>query len=314
MRSSFSPAVGCAAVLAASLFTNTVSAGTIRHDRDDSLYTGLSADPRYQSAGQLGAFRADGSLIHTCSGTLIASSWVLTNGHCISDPDIASIKFRFGSGSEPWATYDAARWIAHPRWDHGQSVFEAGDIGLLELSAAVSGVAPAVRYTGQDIVGIEATLVGYGRTGTGHTGSTLSSGTRRAGNNVLDGYGHQVLYGPFAEELVFADFDDPGGDGAWWNNWMGSNVPLDLEYQSAPGDSGGSWFIDVDGTTYLAAVNKGTAANDFNVDSDYDDASIAERLWFYNDWIDSYVTVPEPAGLAGFALAAAALGRRSRRR
>jgi hypothetical protein len=57
-----------------------------------------------------------------------------------------------------------------------------------------------------------------------------------------------------------------------------------------PGDSGGGWFIDVNGEMQLAAVTS-FYLGDFS----YVGATGALRVSLYNDWIDSYV--PEPTSL-----------------
>src|SRR5688572_29597869 len=51
--------------------------GTIRHDREDLLYTDLAALPDFQSVGKL----QSNDEIDVYSGTLIAPQWVLTAAH-----------------------------------------------------------------------------------------------------------------------------------------------------------------------------------------------------------------------------------------
>ena len=57
---------------------------------------------------------------------------------------------------------------------------------------------------------------------------------------------------PYPEFLLFADFDNPDNpaDSRW-----GSATPLDLEYQTAGGDSGGGWFLNYEGRERLYAVH-----------------------------------------------------------
>ena len=139
-------------------------AGTIRHDRDDLLYTDLAALAEFEPVGML---KNNGEL-GLYSGTLVKPQWVLTAAHAVTNPTPTTGTFDVG-GSQ----YTADQWIAHPQWTGvlGRGV----DLALIHLTAPVSGITPATLYTGSAEFNKAATIVGFGLTGTGLTGSTPDS-------------------------------------------------------------------------------------------------------------------------------------------
>ena len=295
-------------------------AGTIRHDRADSSYLNLGAASAYSSVGQFTG--ATPSFSFSASGTLIAPDWILTAGHVVDQA--TSLTFTIGGGS-----YQASQWTAHSHWNGNLS--SGYDIALVQLSAAVPGIAPASRYTGASEVGALATAVGFGKTGTGLTGATIFDGNKRAGQNVIDRF-----YSNQNKRLLLSDFDGPLNAA---DNAFGSSTPVDLEYLIAPGDSGGGLFVDFGQGPLLAGVHSFGSAIDGVVDSDYGDRSGHTRVSIFNSWIDSIIgggggstspgngngkgggkpfiggaPVPEPSGVALSIIAAAALTRRARGR
>ena len=169
------------------------------------------------------------------------------------------------------------------------------DIALLRLATLETNVTAAVLNTSSSEISNIATYVGYGNTGTG-TGGYVdgTSGTRRAGNNVIDITGSAI---GFSSNLVFSDFVNPDG-GEPVN--LGDANPLDLEYNIAPGDSGGAMFIDFGSGYVLSGVNSLIASADGTSDADYGDLSGATRVSAYYDWILSTTgaTVPEHSSFA----------------
>lgn len=245
----------------------TVHAGTIRHDRSDSLYLGLGAAPVYASVGQI--VGKTPSYGFYASGTLISPDWVLTAAHVVDEATSLTLKI----GGE---SYAASQWVYHSKWNGDLT---AGyDIALVKLGSS-PGITPATRYTGSDELGAVGTSVGFGMTGTGLTGATTFDREKRAGQNVIDRF-----YSPRNKRIFLSDFDNPLDSG---DNWFGSSTPLDLEYLIAPGDSGGGVFIDLGSGPLLAGVHSFGMARDGVVDSDYGDASGHTRVSVFNSWIDS---------------------------
>ena len=258
-----------AAVLLAP-FAAPAYSGTIRDDRDDSLYLNLGAASEYASVGRVdGATRRYNFL---ASGTLIAPDWVLTAAHVVKDA--TSLNFTVGG-----TTYTGTSWVAHTEFKNRR--LGAGyDIGLIHLGASVGNVAPATRYTGSKELGNVATSVGFGMTGTGLTGAITMDYQKRAGQNMVDDFYH--WRGP--PNVILMDFDQPGDP---YESSFGSALPLDLEYLCAPGDSGGGLFVDFGSGEELIGVHSfGWGIQDRDPDADYGDASGDTRVSVFNSWID----------------------------
>ena len=259
----------------------TSIAGTIRHDRSDQLYLNLAAESQYAAVGRFDWTIPGGSGL--ASGTLINDQWVLTAAHVADDATGTTLQFTVGG-----QTYQGVESIIDPNWTG--DVSQAGDLALVRLNRPVASVTAARLYTGTDELGQVATIVGFGQTGTGLTGAYLSAGTKRAGNNLIGGLGDVIGY---SDHSFLADFDYPDP------NATGKAVALDLEYLAAPGDSGGGWFIDVGGQTYLAGVTSFGYATDGDLNFGYGDIMGATRIGDYMSWISSIVSIPIPGDYNG---------------
>lgn len=271
-------AISAALVFAVTGMT-AAHAGVIRHDRDDLLYRNLADSSGYAAVGDMIINNSS-----RCSGTAIASNWVLTAAHCVDDP-ISSLSFTVGG-----STYYGINEIVHQNWT--TNLTQGWDIALVELGSTMTGISFAQLYSGTSEVGNVGTNVGFGRTGTGLTGDTQSSGTKRAGNNMIDAIGANLGW---SSNILLQDFDNPLAAG---DSFFGSASPLDLEYIIAPGDSGGGLFIDIAGSIYLAGVHSFGASRDGATNFDYGDLAASTRVSSFITWINDIISpTPAPTGL-----------------
>jgi T5SS/PEP-CTERM-associated repeat protein len=305
--------------------SNNDADGIANNGLDDALYRALANQTQFDAAVRLSTPGLPGPTTGLCSAVLVAPDWILTAGHCVisrqdtADPNPGqlvdnrlgafTVTDRFG------VQRTSAQAIVHPLWlqnidpmatidiDAESNALDAGfDFALIQLSA-VSFIEPALRNStpltsshtsGDDDV---VTLVGYGRFGTGQVGDVLPSGTRRAGENVIDdfdGDGGDVGSDTYpSNNHILMDFDNDGSAGT-----RGLDSPRVLEYHGASGDSGGPWFGDPETgglNTRLVAIHSFARDEVRNSDTSslkfagYGDISGAGRVDLVNDWINSTI-------------------------
>lgn len=264
--------------------------------------TSYSTYSRYQTAvgsGFDGVVRVTFSG-YTGTGTLLFDGRaILTAAHLFDNgTGAASVIFETTSGRQ---TIDAGAIQVHP----GYNTTEGNhDVALLWLLR--SAPAAAERYTlyrDSDEIGQAVTLVGYGSTGTGHTGVVDGDATpvRLQAGNRLDAdagtlkqqLGSSMAWTPLPGSQLVADFDN----GRQANDALGqlincSDLGLGLyEGLIAPGDSGGPAFIghQVAGVaSYTSSLSDGTTTPDVDdaANSSFGEIAAWQRVSHYQQWID----------------------------
>ena len=193
------------------------------------------------------------------------------------------------------ATYTSSEFHVYGGWTG--AVSDGGDIALIKLSEFVAGPQTSQLYSGATatLLGERAYIAGYGRTGTGETGATGSSGVLHAGENLIEQTGGTPpFFKAYDDTILFFDFDDPTAarDDYRWS----ADEALAYEYMFAPGDSGGGIFVESDGAYLLVGVNSFLWANDGSPDASYGDVGGFTSVADYADWIDGIIAAQAISG------------------
>lgn len=143
------------------------SAGLVTND-EARIYGGSEADAsRFPFIVSLRQDKAGGSTY--CGGTLIASQYVVTAGHCVKTDEstiYASIGSAFGSGSRDGQQIKVIEGYRHPMYNKSAHLY---DIGILKLEkAVVTETIGLCAVDGSDNeVGHVGTVAGWGLTENG---------------------------------------------------------------------------------------------------------------------------------------------------
>lgn len=187
----------------------------------DSTYSGV------------GSVLVNGSAL---SGVVIAGQFVLTAAHVVSGTPPSGLQFALNLGSTQWTS--AIESVAiYPTFS-----FPYDDLAVLKLATPVPASVPIYPlYTATPVGGTTLILVGYGASGNGDVGPTVSANStvKRVGANSLDALQPTVDTSGRLSRFFLYDFDGPSGNGAMGGATLGNA----LESVVAVGDSGSPVFV-----------------------------------------------------------------------
>ena len=264
--------------------------GIFRHDAEQSAIVSLANEKQFDCVVKV--TENDKNL---GSGVLISPNYILTAVHIIistnqlfnkkkKTADIDPADFRFVVKGK---TYIAKRFIIHP--DFLKNGMASGtDLMLVELQNVVPDIIPATLNTNFDELGALVTGVGYGISGIVTPKGILKTKTamdKTAGRNTIDEFGGKIVNDK--PSLLLFDFDNPDNPET---NKMGSAIPVDLEYTTAGGDSGGGLFRKKNNRWELLGILHGSSSDieDFRKNGYYGQISQWTRVSLFKDWIQSY--------------------------
>lgn len=209
--------------------------GIFRHDRPEKAYADLANQKKYDCVGEVFITDRQGRLKGRGSCVLIDKKYILSAAHVFYDgKQLNPNDFLFSFDGK---TYKTETIVLHPQYKSGSPDY---DLAVIKLSEVVESIVPAVLNTDANEFGAKVVGVGFGGVCAANQ-TNVRPGYKLAGENTIDSIGGRKIDGQYG--LMMADFDCPLIlDSASSCNKMGSNVPLNLEYTTTGGDSGGGLF------------------------------------------------------------------------
>ena len=258
------------------------------------------------------------------SGVVIAPRYVLTANHVAGGQAPANVSVQINAQGTP-LNLAATAITSFP-----SASFPYDDLALITLATAVPEIVeilPIYRSTppAHQVI----TLVGYGWSGNGDVGATVSksSSVKRTGNNSIDGVQTTIDSSGRSSLFYLYDFDGPTGNGAFGGVTLGNGLETGL----ASGDSGSPAYATINGQRWLIGINNLVAAAPGASAIDYKFGTICGGMLLSDARFISWLTaqtqgtlgqssanggdVPLPAwsiGLLAAGLAGSALRRRAR--
>jgi len=254
------------------LFSQNASAGLVI--ADDQLY--LDRADNYPEVGWFEGTNPDGSFAHG-SGVLIKPNWVLTAAHVAVNGQTLTPRTNqnFGLGSnfitDRGESMSVSDFYIHPTYAGGDN---GRDLALLYFENPFVSATPTSLFLGSVATGLDSDIVGFGQYQNINDSNPITTGDRRAGNNVIVGP-DLVLPLNVVTRLRASN----------------SQTYRELGMGGLPGDSGGGLFVDGE----LAGITKaGSALVEYNYRTSY---TLLDQDWINTTIASHSSSIPEPSGL-----------------
>lgn len=237
-----------------------------------------------------------GSLLYTGIHILTAAHVLTLDGETVNPKDI-SIQFDTATGR---TTLSAQQILIHPNYQLASSNY---DLALITLAQTAPNNADRYTlYRDNQEASATATLVGYGRQGTGLTGEKTTVNQRSKAQNKLEmtageleaALGYQLTWQPDADTILVADFDKGSRSYDTLGQITGRpNVGVGIyEGLIASGDSGGPAFINqklAGVASYISSLSYPKTDIDTQANSSYGELGFWQRVSSYQEWIDTSI-------------------------
>jgi hypothetical protein len=172
--------------------------------------------------------------------------------------------------------------IIHPTWAGSRQT--GLDLAILHFDNPIISANPANLYTGPHLLGEDYAMVGWG-TVAEPGGSPSNDFFKRGSENVVNNINR------FNGDYISATFREPGHSDYRHLGMLG-----------APGDSGGGWFIDVNGEYQLAGITSSAGGNTYGF---FTSAAKLDHDWINSNLGAGTTAIPEPSSFLLFLFGSA---------